>query len=229
MNGGLSRCRSRNRFLATVLWALPCAALLAPQAMAQNPRGARCWLNAPSGAEVYATDALAADITVADNHEAARVLAEKIAGSLVDQVSQKYGVKGDPRAVGCEVLASVTAAKLAIERLPTTYPRPYAQPGRIIRTGIVIRTSALTPAPKVAPAPKPAPKPRPAPSAALTVKTDTSLQDAGAKWDEQVREQMRREAAARARTIAETARATANTQARQEKFFEEMRKRGRAQ
>jgi hypothetical protein len=64
---------------------------------------------------------------------------------------------------------------------------------------------------------------------ALTVKTDTGLQDAGKAWDEAVRAQLRREAAGKAKAVVDAARADAAAQAQMAKFFEEMKKRGSAQ
>jgi hypothetical protein len=50
-----------------------------------------------------------------------------------------------------------------------------------------------------------------------------------AGWDQAVRDQARRDAAARAKSIADTARADAKNQAQMAKFFAEMKKRGSAQ
>ena len=76
--------------------------------------------------------------------------------------------------------------------------------------------------------PKPANKSG-AQTAALTVKTDTSLRDAGKAWDEQVRKTLAAEAQKKVETAAKAAQADARMQAEIAAFFAERRKQGRAQ
>jgi hypothetical protein len=64
-------------------------------------------------------------------------------------------------------------------------------------------------------------------NAALTIPPSTPTVQDG--WDQAVRDQLRRDAAARAKSIAETARADARNQAQMDKFLAEMKKRGSAQ
>ena len=85
--------------------------------------------------------------------------------------------------------------------------------------------------PPVAPSPS---TPQPAPAApssrgSLTIKTDTSLRDAGKAWDAQARDQLRKDAEGRARATAVAARARAETQAEMTRFLADLKKRGRAQ
>lgn len=63
----------------------------------------------------------------------------------------------------------------------------------------------------------------------LTIKTDTSLRDAGKAWDAQARDQLRKDAEGRARATAVAARARAETQAEMTRFLADLKKRGRAQ
>ena len=63
----------------------------------------------------------------------------------------------------------------------------------------------------------------------LTVKIDTSLIDARKKYEQAVLQAQRDDAASRAKQIADTARDRAETKAKLDKLFEEMRKRGSAQ
>jgi hypothetical protein len=64
-------------------------------------------------------------------------------------------------------------------------------------------------------------------NASLTIAPSTPPVESG--WDEKVRDQLRRDAAARAKSVAETARADARNQAQMARFFAEMKKRGSAQ
>lgn len=65
--------------------------------------------------------------------------------------------------------------------------------------------------------------------AALTVKTDTGLRDAGRAWDEQVREALRKEAQTKAALALSTARLKAENEAALQRFLEAQKKRGRGQ
>lgn len=80
-------------------------------------------------------------------------------------------------------------------------------------------------------APPPKPKPVGAPSSAgsLTIKTDTSLRDAGKAWDEQVKKTLAEEARKKVETAVKNAQANAKAQAEAEAFFKERRRQGRAQ
>lgn len=80
----------------------------------------------------------------------------------------------------------------------------------------------------------PAPKPKPptAPPASpgsLTVKTDTSLRDAGKAWDEQVRKTLAEEAKKKVELAAKQAQTDAKAKADIEAFFKARRKQGSAQ
>lgn len=80
------------------------------------------------------------------------------------------------------------------------------------------------------PAPTEAPPERNAGGrAVLTVKKDTGAAGAAGAWDEQAREQLRKEARDRAATIAKAAQADAEMKAKIQKFFDDMKKRGSAQ
>jgi hypothetical protein len=83
-------------------------------------------------------------------------------------------------------------------------------------------------------APPPAPKPKPAAAApasagSLTVKTDTSLRDAGKAWDEQVKKALAEEAKKKVELAAKTAQANAKAKADLEAFLKARRKQGSAQ
>lgn|GEM_PF-6369246 len=79
--------------------------------------------------------------------------------------------------------------------------------------------------------PEPASKPKPAstPSAGLTIKTDTSLRDAGKAWDEQVKKTLADEARKKVENAAKSAQADAKTKAGIEAFLKERRRQGSAQ
>jgi hypothetical protein len=85
--------------------------------------------------------------------------------------------------------------------------------------------TAKTAPPPAAPPRTPAQISKPA----LTIKTDTSLRDAGKVWDEQVKKTLADEARKKVETAAKTAQANAEVQADMEAFFRERRKQGRAQ
>lgn len=67
------------------------------------------------------------------------------------------------------------------------------------------------------------------PAAGLTVKTDTSLRDAGKAWDAQVQKTLAAEAQKKVETAAKQVQADAKLKADYEAFFAERRKQGRAQ
>lgn len=79
------------------------------------------------------------------------------------------------------------------------------------------------------PAPKPQPPSPPSSSGSLTVKTDTSLRDAGKAWDEQVRKTLAEEAKKKVELAAKQAQADAKAKADLEAFLKARRKQGSAQ
>lgn len=87
--------------------------------------------------------------------------------------------------------------------------------------------------PDAKPAAQPAPKPRPPSPASstgsLTVKTDTSLRDAGKAWDEQVKKTLAEEAKRKVDLAAKQVQADAKAKADLEAFLKARRKQGSAQ
>ena len=75
----------------------------------------------------------------------------------------------------------------------------------------------------------PSPSPPRSSAGSLTVKTDTSLRDAGKAWDEQVKKTLAAEAQKKVETAAKQVQADAKLKADYEAFFAERRKQGRAQ
>lgn len=94
-----------------------------------------------------------------------------------------------------------------------------------------MRITAPAPQAKAAPPPAPKPKPAAAPSSAgsLTVKTDTSLRDAGKAWDEQVKKTLAEEARKKVELAAKQVQIDAKAKADFEAFLKARRKQGSAQ
>lgn len=86
-------------------------------------------------------------------------------------------------------------------------------------------------APPSTPPSAPKPKPPTAPSSAgsLTVKTDTSLRDAGKAWDEQVKKTLAEEARKKVELAAKQVQIDAKAKADTEAFFKARRRQGSAQ
>lgn len=115
------------------------SAVFAQPAIAQDTRGARCWLNSSDG-NVYVTGALTVNAPGADDGQAGRAVAEEIGPDLVAHVEQRFGAKGDPKAVGCAVLPSIQVAQAEIDKLPATIN---GSEGRFVRTEWTVHTAAL--------------------------------------------------------------------------------------